>query len=64
MMNFSPFWVDSEGLVTAAGLDVSFFSGVGVEAHIILRLKKSATEMARRRIMNGPLSFIFILPPT
>jgi hypothetical protein len=63
-MNFSPFFTDSGGLVTPAGLDVSFFSGVGVAAHIKLRLKENATEKARRRIMIDLLNFVFILPPS
>jgi hypothetical protein len=63
-MNVSPFFADSGGLVTAAGLDSSFFSGVGVAAHIMLRLKKSAKEKATRRIIIGLLNFVFILPPS
>jgi hypothetical protein len=63
MMNFSPFFAESGGLVTAAGLDVSFFSGVGVAAHINPRPKKRAIEMARR-ITIDLLNFVFILPPS
>ena len=65
-MNFSPGFNVSRGggLVTAAGLDVSCFSGVGVAAHIKLRLKKTVTEKARRRIMIGLLNVVFILPPS
>jgi hypothetical protein len=64
MTNFSPFFPESGGLVTVVLLAGSFFSGVGVAAHIRLKLKKSATEKARRRIMIGFLNFIFILPPS
>src|SRR4030043_1022734 len=63
MVSFSPFFAESGGLVTAAGLDVSFFSGVGVAAHIKPRAKKRAIEMARR-ITIDLLNFVFILPPS
>jgi len=62
-MNFSPFFVDSGGLVKAEGLEISFFSEGGGAAHIMLKLKKSAVKKARRRIMTDLLECFCILPP-
>ena len=61
MMNFSPFSPGSEGLVTTAGLGLSF-SGTGFAAHINPKPKKRVKEMIRK--MRIDLLYLdFIIPP-
>jgi hypothetical protein len=61
MMNFSPFSPGSEGLVTTAGLGLSF-SGTGFAAHRNPRPKKRVKEMIRK--MRIDLLYLdFIIPP-
>lgn len=61
MINFSPFFGVSAGLVTAAGLGLSF-SGVGVAAHRNVVNKKRVREIVIRMEIDL-LTFDFIIPP-
>jgi hypothetical protein len=63
MMNFSPFFKDSEvgGLVAPSGFGFSF-SATGFAAKRNPRLKNRTPEMMRK-MKIGILNFDFIIPP-